>query len=77
LYGNIPKDKCGGAFYFVVFVQKKKEKKNQKQKEGIKFLKKKKSRKKKSKNKVVSCIVFNFNKRLEEKIPKDKCGGIA
>ena len=38
LYGSIPKGKCGGAFYFVVFVKKK----NQKQKEGIKFLKKKK-----------------------------------
>ena len=51
MYGNIPKGKCGGAFYFVVIVQRKK--KNQKQKEG-----------KIPKIELFSCIIFN--KRLEE-----------
>ena len=49
LYGSIPKGKCGGTFYFVVFICSKKEKKNQKQKEGIKFLKEKKIEKKEKK----------------------------
>ena len=79
MYGSIPKGKCGGAFYFVVFVQRKKERK--KQKEGIKFLKEKKIEKKEkkmseremSKIELYSCIIFH--KRLEEN--KKVVSGIA
>ena len=35
LYGNIPKGKCGGAFYFVVFVQRKKKKSKTKRRNKV------------------------------------------
>jgi hypothetical protein len=66
LYGNIPKGKCGGAFYFVVFVQREKKKSKTKRRNKVPQEKKREKEKENKKNRVVSCIVFEFNKRLEE-----------
>ena len=52
-YGSIPKGKCGGAFYFVVFVKKK-----SKTKRRNKFLKKKIERKKNAKKRVIFLFYF-------------------
>ena len=69
MYGNIPKGKCGGAFYFVVIVQTKKKKSKTKRRNKVPQEKKKKSGKEKKKchkNRVIFLYCFNFNKRLEE-----------
>ena len=51
----IPIDKCGGAFYFVVFVQRKKKEKRKKRKKE-----KKNQKKKNAKNRVILLYLFSI-----------------
>ena len=58
----VPKGKCGGAFYFVVFIQRKKEKSERKRRNKVPQEKKKKKVEKKKRNatkiELFSCIVL-------------------
>ena len=74
MYGSIPKGKCGGVFYFVVFVQRKKKKSKTKRRNKIPQRKKKEKKEREiPKIELFSCIIFN--KRLEEN--KKVVSGIA